>query len=243
MSKHNNLQKKSKKKIDAKTKVIQQAEEPTKKNDKKENGKKEQEQQVEVGVKVDNVQEPSTQAPEQTANHDNSTKKKKKQKKKKGKTTEVDQGAAEGLLAKENPTVEAGSNGTKKKKKNKKNKTADQTAEVDGEGNTAQELKDSPMIDGDENGTKKKQKATPNKPFKRIDASQVTVNNGLASNSYNAKKGGDIFGQKANEVLSAVRGKDFRHAKTKKKRGTYRGGEIDFGVNSFKFAKSDDEEE
>jgi len=97
--------------------VIQQAEEkPTKKNDKKENGKKEQEQQVEVGVKVDNVQEPSTQAPEQTANHDNSTKKKKKQKKKKGKTTEVDQGAAEGLLAKENPTVEAGSKGTKKKK-------------------------------------------------------------------------------------------------------------------------------
>jgi len=76
--------KKKQKKIDAKTKVIQQAEEkPTKKNDKKENGKKEQEQQVEVGVKVDNVQEPSTQAPEQTANHDNSTKKKKKQKKKK----------------------------------------------------------------------------------------------------------------------------------------------------------------
>ena len=37
-----------------------------------------------------------------------------------------------------------------------------------------------------------------------------------------------------------VRGKDFRHEKTKKKRGTYRGGQIDHSVNSFKF-ESDDE--
>jgi hypothetical protein len=37
-----------------------------------------------------------------------------------------------------------------------------------------------------------------------------------------------------------VRGKDFRHEKTKKKRGTYRGGQIDHAVNSFKF-ESDDE--
>lgn len=37
-----------------------------------------------------------------------------------------------------------------------------------------------------------------------------------------------------------VRGKDFRHEKTKKKRGTYRGGAIDNAVNSFKF-ESDDE--
>ncbi len=38
-----------------------------------------------------------------------------------------------------------------------------------------------------------------------------------------------------------VRGKDFRHEKTKKKRGSYRGGIIDHAtVNSFKF-DSDDE--
>ena len=37
-----------------------------------------------------------------------------------------------------------------------------------------------------------------------------------------------------------VRGKDFRHEKTKKKRGSYRGGVIDHAVNSFKF-DSDDE--
>ncbi len=38
-----------------------------------------------------------------------------------------------------------------------------------------------------------------------------------------------------------VRGKDFRHEKTKKKRGTYKGGLIESAaVNSFKF-DSDDE--
>ncbi len=37
-----------------------------------------------------------------------------------------------------------------------------------------------------------------------------------------------------------VRGKDFRHEKTKKKRGSYKGGIIDNNVNSFKF-ESDDE--
>ena len=41
-------------------------------------------------------------------------------------------------------------------------------------------------------------------------------------------------------MLSKVRGKDFRHEKTKKKRGSYRGGQIDQGTNSIKF-DSDDE--
>lgn len=41
-------------------------------------------------------------------------------------------------------------------------------------------------------------------------------------------------------VPDQVRGKDFRHEKTKKKRGTYRGGQIDHNINSFRF-ESDDE--
>lgn len=41
-------------------------------------------------------------------------------------------------------------------------------------------------------------------------------------------------------AMSQVRGKDFRHEKTKKKRGSYKGGLIDNNVNSFKF-ESDDE--
>ncbi len=42
-------------------------------------------------------------------------------------------------------------------------------------------------------------------------------------------------------LLRQVRGKDFRHEKTKKKRGSYRGGIIDHAtVNSFKFDSDDD---
>jgi len=37
-----------------------------------------------------------------------------------------------------------------------------------------------------------------------------------------------------------VKGKGFRHEKTKKKKGTYRGGAIDTRVNSIKFTFSDD---
>jgi hypothetical protein len=36
-------------------------------------------------------------------------------------------------------------------------------------------------------------------------------------------------------VLSTVRGKDFRHEKTKRKRGTYTGGNITMASNSFKY--------
>lgn len=43
------------------------------------------------------------------------------------------------------------------------------------------------------------------------------------------------FGEKANDVLKYTRGKQFRHEKTKKKRGNYRGGVIDTSVNSIKF--------
>ena len=41
--------------------------------------------------------------------------------------------------------------------------------------------------------------------------------------------------------LWQVRGKDFRHEKTKKKRGSYRGGAIEPGaVHSFKFESEDE---
>lgn len=49
------------------------------------------------------------------------------------------------------------------------------------------------------------------------------------------------WGFKAQQVLGAVRGKDFRHEKTKKKRGSYKGGNIDPHARfSYKF-ESDDE--
>jgi len=38
-----------------------------------------------------------------------------------------------------------------------------------------------------------------------------------------------------------VQGDRFRHEKTKKKRGSYKGGPISFGVNSVKLTESDSE--
>lgn len=62
-------------------------------------------------------------------------------------------------------------------------------------------------------------------------------------NSYEARFGDGGYGAKASAKLVTVRGKDFRHEKTKRKRGTYRGGTIDTGSGtSFKFAHSDDED-
>ena len=57
----------------------------------------------------------------------------------------------------------------------------------------------------------------------------------LADNSYANQFGESGYGAKASAKLITVRGKDFRHEKTKKKRGTYRGGTIDLGSNSFKY--------
>jgi hypothetical protein len=47
--------------------------------------------------------------------------------------------------------------------------------------------------------------------------------------------GQDGYGAKASNVLMQVRGKDFRHEKTKKKRGSYTGGNITMASNSFKY--------
>ena len=83
-------------------------------------------------------------------------------------------------------------------------------------------------------------------PFKRVQDGEWMHEVGRLSevdNSYEARFGEGGYGAKANEKLRTVRGKDFRHEKTKRKRGTYRGGVIDTGMGtSFKFANSDDEQ-
>jgi len=43
------------------------------------------------------------------------------------------------------------------------------------------------------------------------------------------------WAEKADQTLKKVKGKNFRHEKTKKKRGTYRGGALEMGVKSIKF--------
>ncbi|KAJ6844750.1 suppressor protein SRP40 [Iris pallida] len=73
--------------------------------------------------------------------------------------------------------------------------------------------------------------------FQRVKVDEVKfADERLQDNSYWAlDKSGSGYGAKAQEVLGQVRGRDFRHEKTKKKRGSYRGGQIDFESKSIKF--------
>jgi len=71
--------------------------------------------------------------------------------------------------------------------------------------------------------------------FQRVDSSLAdTLPSSFRDNSYGAKKG-DGWAKKAAEDFSAVQGKKFRSQKTKKKKGNYKGGAIDSGVNSISF--------
>ena len=78
---------------------------------------------------------------------------------------------------------------------------------------------------------------SPSTGFRRVDAEVWTaeIKGGLENNSYEKQFGESGYGAKANKVLSAVKGKDFRHEKTKRKRGSYRGGNISLESNSFKY--------
>lgn len=79
--------------------------------------------------------------------------------------------------------------------------------------------------------------------FQRVKVDAVTfADEKLADNSYWAKGGAETgYGAKAQEILGQVKGRDFRHEKTKKKRGSYRGGVIDLQSHSVKFNYSDDD--
>lgn len=76
--------------------------------------------------------------------------------------------------------------------------------------------------------------------FQRVKSDEWMTAKAARDNSYTGTFGQTGWGARAQEILGQVRGKDFRHEKTKKKRGTYRGGLIESGaVNSFKFDDSD----
>lgn len=81
------------------------------------------------------------------------------------------------------------------------------------------------------------------KAFQRVKVDEVEfTDERLKDNSYWAKDGAEIgYGAKAQEVLGQVRGRDFRHEKTKKKRRSYRGGQIDLQSHSIKFNYTDEE--
>jgi len=90
----------------------------------------------------------------------------------------------------------------------------------------------------------KKAKAATRSPaeaFKRVDAEiwNKEILAGLADNSYAKAFGENGFGAKASEKLLTVQGKKFQHEKTKKKRGSYRGGVIFNEERSNAFFKYD----
>lgn len=84
-----------------------------------------------------------------------------------------------------------------------------------------------------------KEQGSGNKPFSRVDTSYWSsqIKDGLEDNSYMKAFGDDGYGAKASAKLMTVQGKDFKHEKTKKKRGSYRGGIIDMSAQtkSFKY--------
>ncbi|MFS7918433.1 putative transcription factor interactor and regulator LisH family [Helianthus anomalus] len=121
-----------------------------------------------------------------------------------------------------------------------KKKQRNVTAEFDGETNG--------KLEKDGVKSKKKQRNVTAEPktvnaFQRVKIDEVEfAHDKLQDNSYWAKGGAEIgYGAKAQEVLGQVRGRDFRHEKTKKKRGSYRGGLIDQQSHSIKFNYSDGE--
>lgn len=124
------------------------------------------------------------------------------------------------------PTVEAVNETPTETEETKENNSSSE--------NTASEDTSEPKVP-------KTKKLKKNESFRRVIAEDVIVPDQLADNSFDAKIGarGD-WGQKANEDLRFTKGKSFRHEKTKKKRGSYRGGNINVSVNSIKF--SDDED-
>ena len=92
---------------------------------------------------------------------------------------------------------------------------------------------------------KKKAPRAPGRQFERVDSARwlaAISDERLKDNSYEGTYGAGGWGARASAKLGKVRGKDFRHEKTKKKRGGYRGGAVDLGSNSIKFADSDDDD-
>jgi len=136
----------------------------------------------------------------------------------------------------------------KKKKKKKKQKAGEQESEpAEQDAAPAAVAPETPPPAGEEPAAERPatdeepRGGTATKAFQRVREEEWIGKKGSWDNSYTGTFGAQGWGYKAQEVLGKVRGKDFRHEKTKKKRGSYRGGKIELGSNSFKF-ESDDEE-
>ncbi|KAF8517605.1 SRP40, C-terminal domain-containing protein, partial [Hysterangium stoloniferum] len=87
---------------------------------------------------------------------------------------------------------------------------------------------------GGKNGKKPRKSNT---PFQRIKADSVQFHDERLKDNAFVSKGGSTndYGARANADLIVTRGDGFRKEKNKKKRGSYRGGEITMQSHSIKF--------
>jgi nucleolin len=127
----------------------------------------------------------------------------------------------------------------KKKSKKEKNSLneAEEEEEITAESTSLVQIAVSPPSSPGVSKKKKSSKKVQDQStrFARI-GEDIEVDHRLQDNSFEAKRGArGSWGEKANKDLKFTKGKSFRHEKTKKKRGTYRGGAIDTSVNSIKF--------
>lgn len=81
------------------------------------------------------------------------------------------------------------------------------------------------------------------KPFQRVDPSKVEfLDERLRTNDYLEFKPSS-YGDKAYAALAPTKGADFRKEKNKKKKATYKGGQINTStIHSIKFSNSSDDE-
>ncbi|TFK94795.1 hypothetical protein K466DRAFT_475611, partial [Polyporus arcularius HHB13444] len=93
-----------------------------------------------------------------------------------------------------------------------------------------------PNARGKNNGEGKKPKKV-NAPFQRVKAEEVTyIDPRLKDNRFESRgASASDYGARASRDLIVTRGAGFRKEKNKKKRGSYRGGEITMESHSIKF--------
>lgn len=129
----------------------------------------------------------------------------------------------------------------KKDKKKRKKEPEAEAPKVEKVEEKPEVVEDAPAVEQAEASKHKEEKkgkktSTPER-FQRVKVEEVEFHDPRLMDYSHESKGDDAWGAKANAILSAVRGKDFRHEKTKKKRGSYSGagGYITQQVNSIKF--------
>eukprot|EP00884_Botryococcus_braunii_P006439 jgi/Botrbrau1/15797/Bobra.4_1s0148.1 len=176
--------------------------------------------------------------------------KEEKVKKKKRKAEDIDGGEEQ---REGQPTVGGGERKEKEKKHNKKKQKVEEAGAVvhsqvasedgdKGDERSGEALAGPGAVatptpaSGSEGPKRGKGSSSHGQLFRRVVAEEWLDKKGAWDNSYTATFGESGWGAKAEAVLGSVRGKNFRHEKTKKKRGSYRGGAISpDAVHSFKF--------